>query len=105
MLSENIILTWAEDRGILAKGNILAQIGKHLEEVGELLSAISANDLEEIKDARGDISITHIILEEMLTREYGDTTDQCLDAAYKVISGRKGVMKNGIFVKEGESHG
>jgi NTP pyrophosphatase (non-canonical NTP hydrolase) len=62
----------------------------------ELISAIDEDNREEIKDAIGDIVVTLIIQAKM----QGMTIEECLNAAYDVISKRTGKMINGQFVKD-----
>ena len=109
---ESLVIQWAGDKGILEKGNPLAQAEKTLEEVKELLEACTAQKNknttftnskgfvcftdEEIKDAFGDILVTIIIGAEL----QGLKLEDCLQSAYDVISKRKGKMINGQFVKE-----
>lgn len=87
---------WASDKGILSKATTLAQSLKTLEEVTELVVAISINDREETIDAIGDIMVTLIIQCKM----QGLSLEECLLAAYSVISKRTGKMVNGQFVKD-----
>lgn len=93
---EALVIAWAEQKGIFAKGNPEAQCDKTLEEVYELSQAIKENDKEEIIDALGDILVTIIIQAEM----QGLKLEDCLLSAYNVISKRTGVMIDGQFVKD-----
>lgn len=93
---ECAIEQWAEDKGILAKATPIKQAMKTQEELTELCNAILNNDKEEIKDAIGDIMVTLIIQAKM----QGMTIEECLNAAYDVISKRTGQMVNGQFVKD-----
>lgn len=93
---EVLIEEWAKEKGILDKATPIKQALKTLEETTELCSAIVNNDLEEIKDAIGDIMVTLIIQAKM----QGMTIEECLNAAYDVISKRTGKMINGQFVKD-----
>jgi NTP pyrophosphatase (non-canonical NTP hydrolase) len=93
---EDSVIAWAAQKGILEKGTPRAQAGKTEEEVQELLDAIDTDNREEIIDALGDILVTIIIQAEMQGLKLVD----CLESAYNVISKRKGVMKNGQFVKD-----
>ena len=77
-------------------GKIQKECQEDQEEVHELSLAIDCNDLIEVKDAIGDITVTLVILAEM----YGLDFDECCEYAYDIISKRKGVMKDGQFVKE-----
>lgn len=51
------VIDWAEERGIYEKSDAYMQLLKTGEEILELLGAIHRNDLEEIKDALGDIQV------------------------------------------------
>jgi NTP pyrophosphatase (non-canonical NTP hydrolase) len=93
---ENQVIDWAEDKGILENGTPIKQSFKTLEEVGELINAISINDKEEIKDALGDVLVTIIIQAKM--QNVG--LIECLNLAYNTISKRTGKMVNGTFVKD-----
>jgi NTP pyrophosphatase (non-canonical NTP hydrolase) len=96
-MTEFEVMQWAEARGIYENGTALGQAKKTLEEAGELLAAVAANDRKEIADAIGDVVVTLVnvaVLTDMDVR-------QCFYNAYKVIEPRKGYMnKNGQFVKE-----
>ena len=59
------IIKWAEDKGIFEKSDPTSQFLKTIEELGELASAVNKNDLPEIKDAIGDVTVTQILLAEM----------------------------------------
>jgi NTP pyrophosphatase (non-canonical NTP hydrolase) len=93
---EQLVIKWADEKGIFEKGTPSAQCDKTLEEVMELSTALHNDDKAEIKDALGDILVTIIIQAEMQGLELED----CLLTAYNVISKRKGRMINGQFVKE-----
>lgn len=93
---EQLVIKWADEKGIFEKGNTMAQAEKTHEEVLELMSAIDNDDNGEIVDALGDILVTIIIQAEM----QGLSLEDCLLSAYNVISKRKGKMINGKFVKE-----
>lgn len=93
---EQLVIKWADDRGIFEKGHPLAQCYKTLEEVEELRDSINNNNKAEIKDALGDILVTIIIQAEMQGLELED----CLLTAYNVISKRKGKIINGQFVRD-----
>ena len=111
---EKKVIDWGDDKGIFEKATPLAQAGKTLEEVEELIEAVTAQSKgfkefinkkgkickteDEIKDALGDILVTIIIGAEM----QGLSLEDCLASAYNVISKRTGKMVNGVFVKDGE---
>ena len=90
-----LTIAWAEQKEILTKGTVEKQSLKTLEEAGELVLAVGQKNIEEIKDAIGDIIVTVIIQAEM----QGLDIEDCLQSAYDVISKRKGVMTNGTFIK------
>lgn len=93
---ECLIEQWAEDKGILAKATPIKQAMKTQEELTELCNAILDNDKHEIIDAIGDIVVTLIIQAKMQSV----TIEECLNAAYDVISKRTGKMVNGQFLKD-----
>jgi len=93
---KDLILKWADERGLLVQGNERNQLIKLMEEVGELSSAILKDKPSEVKDALGDIQVVLIILSNQL----GYDLDECLQDAYNVIKNRTGKKVNGIFVKD-----
>ena len=110
---EKLVLKWANDKGILEKATPMAQANKTLEEVNELLFAITMRDKlninlitnesgvvfnsnDEIKDAFGDILVTIIIGAEL----QGLKLEDCLESAYNVIKNRNGKMVDGQFIKD-----
>jgi NTP pyrophosphatase (non-canonical NTP hydrolase) len=95
---ELAIEKWGIDKGIIPDVNPLAQFDKTVEEVRELIDAILEHNHAEIKDAIGDIFVTLV----MQTRAWNLTMEECVSAAYEVISKRKGKMVDGQFVKEAE---
>ena len=97
---ECAVETWAEEKGILSKATPIKQAMKTQEELIEFCNAILDNNREEIRDAIGDIMVTLIIQAKM----QGMTIEECLNAAYEVISKRTGVMRNGQFVKDVAFH-
>ena len=54
------------------------------------------NDNEEFVDAIGDM----VVVLTNMAHLGGTTIEECIDAAYKVISKRTGKMVNGTFVKD-----
>jgi NTP pyrophosphatase (non-canonical NTP hydrolase) len=89
------IRIWAQERGIYEKGDSKTQFIKLQEEAGELAKAILKKDREELIDAIGDCVV---VLTNLAALE-GLQIEECISAAYKVISKRKGKMVNGTFVK------
>jgi NTP pyrophosphatase (non-canonical NTP hydrolase) len=93
---EESIVRWGHDKGILPDPDPLAQFAKTLEEVEELAEAIVDNNVEEVKDAIGDIIVTLI----MQADAWDTSIETCLQGAYDEIKNRKGKMVNGVFVKD-----
>lgn len=94
------VIRWAEDRKIIPNSNPLAQLSKTIEEVDELADALQANDVDEIKDAYGDILVTLIIGASLANVDL----IECLEGAYNQIKHRKGYLnKDGVFVKVASS--
>ena len=92
----DLVLKWAEERGLLKPENAPRQMLKLIEEVGELAGAMAKNKPGDIVDAIGDIQVVLIILSKQLGYDY----EQCLVDAYNVIKERKGKLINGVFVKD-----
>ena len=93
------IRSWANERGIYAKGDPKTQFVKLIEEVGELSKAILNGNKEEQKDGIGDSIVVLTNLAHLL----GFKVEDCIDAAYTEIANRKGSMQNGTFVKNNPS--
>lgn len=89
------VLEWASDKMLLSRDNALKQFAKFISEAGELGDALIKDNIYEIIDALGDCQVTIIILADQLGLNY----DKCLETAYNVIKNRKGVTKNGTFIK------
>ena len=90
------IRDWAGERGLYTKGDTKTQFCKLMEEAGELGRAVLKDDKEEFVDAIGDM----VVVLTNMAHLGGTTIEECIDAAYKVISKRTGKMVNGTFVKD-----
>ena len=91
------IVQWGEARGIVQNATAMSQAIKTLEETTELLAAINKKNLDETKDAVGDIVVTLIMVCAVLDIDLV----QCIKGAYAEIKDRKGYLtKEGVFVKE-----
>lgn len=91
------VIQWGEARLIVQNSNPRAQAIKTLEEVGELIQAITDNDREAMIDAYGDILVTLVM--GCATADLDLVT--CFGHAYEQIKDRKGYLSaEGIFVKE-----
>lgn len=89
------ILEWATERG-LHEADPTRQMLKLIEEVGELGGSMARNNRDVIADSIGDI----IVVLTILAKQLGMDIEQCTEAAYKEIADRKGMMVNGVFVKQ-----
>ena len=94
--TQNKVIYWAKDKGLINPNNITKQALKLTEEVGELASAIIKDKREEQIDAIGDIQVVLIILCQQLGIDY----NEALNSAYNVIKDRQGKLVNGSFIKQ-----
>jgi NTP pyrophosphatase (non-canonical NTP hydrolase) len=69
---------------------------KLVEEVGETAKALAYGDEHGLKDGIGDCVVCLIVLAE----QKGLTLKQCMEAAYKEISGRTGRLEDGLWKKD-----
>ena len=91
------VVQWGEARGIVQNATALSQAIKTLEEVTELFDAINKKNIDEARDAVGDIVVTLIMVCAVLDVDLVE----CLQGAYNEIKDRKGYLTpEGIFVKE-----
>ena len=90
------IRSWAEARGIFAKGDVKTQTVKLMEEVGELSKAVINNDQIELVDAIGDC----VVVLTNLSHLAGFKIEDCIDSAYEEIKDRTGHMAGGTFKKD-----
>ncbi len=88
---------WIRDRG-LEQADPRVQLGKLLEETGELAKAVNKDRRDDIIDGIGDVTVVLLVLCAQLDLDFG----LCLVEAYKEIKDRKGKLINGMFVKESD---
>ncbi len=91
-----LIREWANERGILDKGDAKTQLIKLYEETGELSQSLLKGDKDGVIDAIGDSIVVLTNLAEL----NGVSIETCIQSAYDEISGRTGRMVNGTFVKD-----
>jgi NTP pyrophosphatase (non-canonical NTP hydrolase) len=96
---EQKVIQWGKDRNLydpIQGTTVFKQQVKLLEEQSELLDALLGIDQTLVADAIGDmlVVLTHI------AKLAGLDLQICYNQAYKEIKDRKGMMINGIFVKE-----
>lgn len=89
------IKVWAENRN-LHTADPHKQTLKLGEEFGELCEGLVKHKKQQTYDSIGDIYIVLVILSIQLEVDIED----CIEMAYEEIKNRKGVMRNGTFVKE-----
>jgi len=90
------IRQWAMERGLYAKGDVKTQTLKLMEEAGEICKATLKEDHDEVIDGIGDC----VVVLTNLAYLNGVTIEDCIQAAYDVISKRTGKMVNGTFKKD-----
>lgn len=96
---EDLVIRWADQRGIYDNSGATKQFLKAVSEMGEVADALAKQDLAEIKDGIGDTVVCLI----NLCRILGTSIPECLQLAYTEISTRKGQMVNGVFVKQSQN--
>lgn len=96
--TEELIVDWANARGLILNSNPQAQFVKLIEEAGELANAIAKKKpLEEVADALGDM----YVVMNIIAAQYGLTMPVCANGAYETIKDRKGYMTpEGVFIKD-----
>lgn len=93
---ETKIISWANERNLIAPTNAHNQILKTLEELGETARSLLKGDKEGIKDGIGDVLVTLAIF----AATQGLDLQTCLAAAWEEIKDRQGKTENGIFIKQ-----
>ena len=93
----NKVDQWDNDRNLIDGSDPKSQCLKLISEVGELADNINKN--RDVRDDIGDCIVVLIIL----ARQKGLTVTECLEVAYNDIKDRKGVMVDGVFIKEGDN--
>ncbi|MFY8202250.1 MAG: MazG-like family protein [Pirellula staleyi] len=92
------IKQWAADRNLIEGSSPIRQIAKLDEERQELLDALYAGSIADIKDAIGDMQVVLAVM----CAQLGLDIDECREIAWEQIKDRKGRMVDGVFVKEGQ---
>lgn len=94
------VLEWSYSRNIINGSDFYRQYMKGQEEMGELSKALLKGDKEGVKDGIGDVLVCLI----NLTEQCNLTLDECLESAYNEIKDRKGVLWQGVFIKESDEN-
>ena len=89
------VAEWGDKRGLKDTDDIQMKIQRFLQEAIEIHEAVVLNDEDEFQDAIGDTLVTLI----MLAKAKGYKTEDCLAKAFNVIKLRKGLTKNGQFIR------
>ena len=89
------IQEWFKGKG-LDKEDSKAQYGKLLEEVEELGEALAESDLNHITEELADVVIVTIGIALQQNIDF----KQALEKGFNKIDKRKGIVKNGTFIKE-----
>ena len=93
---EENVERWAVDRNIVGGTEPRDQMLKLAEEMGELSSGLQKKNQAEIADAIGDCAVVLCIIAAQCDMSFG----RCMEAAWEQIKHRRGVVVNGVFVKE-----
>ena len=88
---------WGKIRGIDG-ADFQHQFQRCMQEILEIHDAYIENDMPEVQDAIGDSIVTLINLGVTV----GFNAEECLAKAFNVIRLRKGLNKNGSFVRYGK---
>lgn len=87
---------WHYDRNLIDGSDDKSQFAKLIQECGELSDNICKG--KDIKDDIGDIMVVLINIAE----RNEVSIQECLQVAYNDIKDRKGMMMDGVFVKESD---
>ena len=90
------IRQWAADRNLIEGSTPARQMQKLDEEFMELLDGLQCNNIDDIKDAIGDIQVVLAVMCAQLNLDI----DECREIAWNEIKDRKGKMVDGMFAKE-----
>lgn len=93
-----LIAQWGYERNIIQAGTPKDQFVKLMSEIGELADHIAKSDREGIRDDIGDC----MVVLTMIAYQNGLSVYECLEQAYNDIKDRKGILYQGVFVKESD---
>ena len=92
----NDIEQWASDRNIIEGSTPQAQLLKLAEELGEVIETVTKNKKAESASEIGDM----LVVLTIICAQLEISMEGCAVIAYNKIKDRKGIMKDGIFIKE-----
>ena len=91
------IREWAETRNLISGSDSFRQLAKLVEDTGELAADISrGRPRRRIADSIGDC----VVVLTILAAQNGLQIEDCIAQSYDEIKERRGVMRDGVFVKE-----
>ena len=90
------VVQWHHDRNLIKGSSDKDQVLKLLQELGELSDSVCKGN-----DIRDDIGDMLVVMLNICERNNLCLFD-CLAVAYDDIKRRRGRMKNGIFIKDGD---
>ena len=95
-LIENVnnIKRWHHDRNLIDGSDDKSQFAKLIQEAGELSDSICKG-----KDIKDDIGDMIVVLINIAERNDVSITE-CIKTAWEDIKDRKGMMRDGVFVKQ-----
>lgn len=93
-----LIRGWAAERNLITGSDPERQMLKLAEEHGELAAAISRGHIIATRDAIGDM----VVVLTIIAAQLGADIENCIEDAWQEIKDRKGEMRDGVFVKEGD---
>lgn len=88
------VINWAKDRNLIKGSDPKQQFHKLIQECAELSESICKG--KDASDDVGDVTVVLLIMCEQLGLDF----EACLAKAYDDIKDRKGVMRDGIFIKD-----
>lgn len=95
----NKVIGWAWSKGLLVPENSFKQTVKLGEEFGELCAGVVKNKPDVIKDSIGDC----MVVLSILAAQNNLTLPECFEAAWEEIKDRKGVTRDGVFIKDSDA--
>ena len=90
----NRIKQWHHDRNLIDGSDDKTQFAKLIQEAGELSDNICKG--KDIKDDIGDMIVVLINIAE----RNDISLTECIKTAWEDIKDRKGIMRDGVFIKE-----
>lgn len=88
-----LVQIWAEDRNLISGSTPKTQMLKLTSEIGEL-----ADDINKQADPTDSIGDCLVVL-TILAAQHDITLHDCLAHAYDQIKDRKGIMLDGVFIR------